>query len=142
MFRLTNLADYAVVLMWTMGQNPKELHTAQALASDSNIPLPTTSKILNALARSGLLVSQRGLRGGFKLAKNADEVTVADIVEAVDGPIALTHCVAHVPGECSIEHVCAFRPHWQTINHTIRTSLSGITLQAMLVPPETSGTNS
>lgn len=132
MIRLTNLADYAVVLMWTMGLKPSEWHSAQRLAQETNIPLPTVSKILNALSHAGLVVSHRGLKGGFELAKGADEVTVADIIEAVDGPIALTNCVTHVPGECSIEHLCAFRPHWQTINRAIRTSLAGITLQAMI----------
>lgn len=134
MIRLTNLADYAVVLMWTMGLRPSVWHTAQKLSQETNIPLPTVSKTLNALVHAGLLFSHRGLKGGFELARGADEVTIADIVEAVDGPIALTNCVTHIPGECSIEHLCAFRPHWQTINHAIRTSLAGITLQAMLAP--------
>jgi FeS assembly SUF system regulator len=136
MIRLTNLADYAVVLMWTMGSRPAKWRTAQQLAQETNIPLPTVSKILNALSRAGLLVSHRGLKGGFELARGADTVTVADIIEAVDGPIALTNCITHSPGECSIEHLCAFRPHWQTINHAIRTSLAGITLEAMLAPSQ------
>ena len=132
MIRLTNLADYAVVLMWTMGSRPEEWHSAQKLAQETSIPLPTVSKILNALARANLLISHRGLKGGFELAKGAGDVTVADIIEAVDGPIALTNCVNHTTGDCSIEHLCAFRPHWQTINSAIRTSLAGITLQAMI----------
>ena len=132
MIRLTNLADYAVVLMWTMTSRSTDWHSAQKLSQETNIPVPTVSKILNALARAGLLVSHRGFKGGFELAKNPKDVTIADIIEAVDGPIALTNCISQGSGDCSIEHLCAFRPHWQTINRVIRTSLAGITLEAMI----------
>lgn len=132
MIRLTNLADYAVVLMCTMAHQPKTWQSAHKLARDTNIPVPTVSKILGMLSRAGLLASHRGLKGGFELAKAPSEITVADVIEAVDGPIALTNCIEHAPGECSIEHLCAFKPHWQTINDAIRTSLAGITLESIV----------
>ena len=128
MIRLTNLADYGVVLMCEMGKDPTGLHSAVKLAQETGLPVPTVSKILGALSKAGILISQRGLKGGFKLAGNVNEINIAGIIEAVDGPIALTNCIEKAPGDCSFEPICSMRPHWQLINDAVRNGLAGITL--------------
>jgi len=129
MIRLTNLADYGVVLMCQIARTPEKLHSAFQLAQETGLPVPTVSKILGALSRGGLLASQRGLKGGFKLSGNPSVITVADIIEAVDGPIALTNCIEHSSGDCSFEPLCSLKPHWQLINQAVRDGLASITLE-------------
>lgn len=133
MIRLTNLADYAVVLMCEIANAPERV-SAQGLSETTNIPVPTVSKILNALGRSELLVSHRGLKGGFVLARSADEITVADIIEAIDGPIALTHCAEPADTNCSYTNICAMRPKWQVINSAVRDALVDVTLASLIEP--------
>lgn len=128
MIRLTNLADYGVVLMCSMAKKPSDLHSAYQLSQETGIPVPTVSKILGALSKADLLVSQRGLKGGFRLSRPAVEITVADIVEAIDGPIALTNCIEKAPGDCCYEDLCSMKPHWQLINDAVKKGLAGITL--------------
>lgn len=127
MIRLTNLADYAVVLMSHMAGRDRRANAAE-LAGLTGLPVPSVSKILGAMTRAGLLVSHRGLKGGFSLARAASEISVADVIEAVDGPIALVHCIENAPGDCDFEEVCAMRTHWQIINGAVRDGLSRVTL--------------
>ena len=134
MIRLTNLADYAVVLMCVLAQNRDRLMNAADLAATSGIPAPTVAKILGAVSRAGLLASQRGIGGGFQLAREPDRITVADIIEAVDGPIAITNCVEDAPGDCGIEAICSMRGHWHAINHAVKRALSEVTLAEFAAP--------
>jgi len=135
MIRLTNLADYGVVLMCRMAHGPKSLHSAFQLAQETGIPVPTVSKILGALSKGGLLTSQRGLKGGFMLSKTAHEISIADIIEAIDGPIALTNCIEKAPGDCCYETGCSMRPHWQAINGAVKGALAGISLNEVATAP-------
>ncbi len=128
MIRLTNLADYAVVLMCQFPSDADYKASAVDLAEATELPVPSVAKILNALARAGLLASHRGLKGGFSLNRQAVDITVADIIEAVDGPISLTHCVDTDHSDCSVETVCAMKSHWQTINGAVRGALDSILL--------------
>lgn len=128
MIRLTNLADYGVVLMCQMAKAPVDIHSAFQLAQETGIPVPTVSKILGSLSKAGLLNSQRGLKGGFMMTRKPREVSMADIIEAIDGPIALTNCIEHSPGDCCFEAGCAMRPHWQAINEAVKGALSKISL--------------
>jgi Rrf2 family protein len=89
------------------------------------------SKILKGLAHAGLLVSHRGVKGGYGLARPAHQISVADVIVALEGPIALTACIEHAPGECDIEALCPARANWQRINRAIREALEGITLMEM-----------
>lgn len=133
MIRLTNLADYAVVLMCDIANAPDRV-SAQDLSARTNIPVPTVSKILNGLGRANLLASHRGMNGGFSLARSADEISVADIVEAIDGPIALTHCTETADDDCSYTEICSMRPKWQVINGAVRSALDGVSLSSLLEP--------
>ncbi len=135
MIRLTNLADYGVVLMCRMAGRPEKLHSAFQLAQDTGIPVPTVSKILGSLSKAGLLTSQRGLKGGFMMTRDPKEVSMADIIEAIDGPIALTNCIEHAPGDCCYETGCLMRPHWQAINAAVKGALVGISLNEVARAP-------
>jgi len=129
--RLSKLADYGIVIMTTMARHPEHCHNAPEIAARSHIPLPMASKILKALARAGLLASHRGAKGGYGLARPAERISVAEIIAALDGPIALTACIEDGPGECEIEALCPARANWQRINDAIRHALQSITLAEM-----------
>jgi FeS assembly SUF system regulator len=134
MIRITKQADYGIVLLTRLAQDPEHLFNATELAQETQLPAPTVSKILKILARAGLLDSHRGVKGGYSLARSADEVTVVDIIAALDGPIAITECIDDSPGECSKEPFCAVRANWQRINEAIRGALEEITLAEMMHP--------
>jgi FeS assembly SUF system regulator len=129
MIRLTNFADYAVVLMSELAKEKDSRSSAQELSIKTHIPAPTVSKVLNALGQGNLLQSHRGLKGGFSLSRPAAEISVAQIIEAVDGPICLTEC-SHGDNEydCALLETCEIRSHWPPINKAVRNSLSAISL--------------
>jgi FeS assembly SUF system regulator len=131
MIRLSKLADYGIVMMTNMARHPERQHSAAGIAMESHIPQPMASKILKALVHADLLISHRGAKGGYGLARQAGSITVADVIKALDGPIALTACIEDGPGECDIEWVCPARANWQRINEAIRQALEGITMAEM-----------
>jgi FeS assembly SUF system regulator len=135
MLRMTRQADYAIVLLTYFAHQPTaELHNAKDLAAQVHLPEPMVSKILKQLARAGLLDSLRGVKGGYRLTRDATAITVADIVAAVEGPIAITECTGDAPVTCSIAAMCAVKSNWQTINRVVRDALSRITLAQMASP--------
>ncbi len=134
MLRMTKQADYGIVLMTRMADEPERLFAAQELAAATGIPAPTVSKILKQLAREDLLASQRGAKGGYTLAQPPQEITVAAMVTALDGPIAFTECVEDGPGVCSQESVCRLRTNWQRINLALKNTLEGISLAELARP--------
>lgn len=136
MIRMSKLTDYGIVLLTHMAMAPAgKVHTAQDLAGASRVPLPTASKILKQLARAGLLVSHRGRKGGYTLARSADEVSVADVIRAIEGPIGITDCGTEVAGACSLEAICAARSRWGPISRAIAQALGGVRLSAMRPGP-------
>ncbi|MCY4550869.1 MAG: SUF system Fe-S cluster assembly regulator [Defluviicoccus sp.] len=134
MIKLSRMADYAVVLMTQLAREPDTLRTAGELAQSCGLPQPTVSKILKLLAQAGLLVSYRGNKGGYLLAREADGVTMADVIGAVDGPIALTDCIGPDGLVCEIEALCPTRTNWQSINRAMVDALSSVSLAEMAVP--------
>ena len=140
MIRMSKLADYGIVLMTHVAREPGGMvHTARELAEASELPLPTVSKVLKALARNELLASHRGTHGGYSLARTSHEISVADIIAAVDGPVALTQCTEHPSNPCDLESVCPVRTNWGLINQTVMQALDGLSLANMATPltPET-----
>ena len=136
MIRMSKLTDYGIVLLTHMAMGAEgRVHTAQDLAEASGVPLPTASKILKQLARAGLVVSQRGRKGGYSLARSADDVSVADIICAIEGPIGITDCGTEVAGACSLEAICAARSRWGPISRAIALALGGVRLSAMRPGP-------
>ena len=130
--RLSNLADYAVVLMSAAARQcgSVPIH-AGMLAEQTGIPGPTAQKLVSQLARAGLLVASRGSGGGVRLARPAAAISVADIIEAVEGPIAMTSCVEEGRHDCGLEQACRVRPHWGAVNLAVKGALGGVTLASL-----------
>ena len=129
--RLSNLADYAVVMLAAAARKGDGRLNASLLAEETGIPLPTAQKLVGRLAAAGLIASSRGTGGGFKLARGASDISLADIVEAVEGPIAMTACVEAGRHDCGVEHSCRVKPHWNAVNSAMRGALAGVTLESL-----------
>ena len=135
MIRLGKLTDYGLVLMTHMARNhDRLLHTARDLAVESRLPLPTVSKLLKELLRAGLLVSQRGLKGGYSLARKAREISVAEIVAVLEGPIALTECSTDISGLCDLEPCCPIKDNQRIISQAVRGALEKVMLSDLSQP--------
>jgi FeS assembly SUF system regulator len=127
MLRISRLTDYATVVLATLAQEPERVQTATALADRTRIALPTVSKLLKQLQRANLVTSTRGLHGGYQLARPAALISAAAILDALEGPVALTDCAAG-EGHCDIEGNCRTGRVWQRLNLAIRRSLQDVSL--------------
>jgi FeS assembly SUF system regulator len=127
MMRLSRLADYGTVAMGYMARNPGAVHTATEVAVAVRLTAPTVSKLLKLLSRKGLLVSLRGSRGGYRLARGPERITLAEVVEAVEGAISVTECSGTTCG-CSLEPGCTVQRNWRFINRQVRGVLDGVTV--------------
>ena len=135
MVRMSKLTDYAIVLLALLAtEDGGTPHNARAVAARAHLPFPVVSKILKALARAGLLVSHRGAKGGYVLARPAREISVAEAIRAMEGPIALTECAAG-PGHCQQESTCTIRTPWQRVNELIRDHLEQVPLTQLIGAP-------
>ncbi len=133
MLRLSRLTDYAVVALVRLGRAggvDAAVETTPGIAAAIGIPEPTVAKVLKALTNSGLVISQRGAHGGYRLAKPLSAIPVADVIVAIDGPIALTSCVDGAVG-CESQSLCPVAGRWDPVNHAIRDALGAITLADM-----------
>lgn len=130
--RLSNMADYAVVTMSAAARHCGGARTsATDLAAETGIALPTTQKLVSILSRASLLRSVRGTGGGIQLARPAAAITLADIIEAVEGPIAMTACVDTGSHNCAMEGACRVQPHWAVVNSAVRGALAGVNLTTL-----------
>ena len=136
MLRLNRLTDYAVVVLGHMARRPGAVRNDTAIAEATQIPLPAVAKLLKLLAGTSLVVSHRGAGGGYSLDRPAAEVTVAEIVQALDGPIALTACVDGASDQCDVEASCPMRGNWNRVNGAIRTALESVSLADMTDPTQ------
>lgn len=127
MLRISRLTDYATVVLATLAEQPERVQTATALAERTKIALPTVSKLLKQLQRANLVTSTRGLHGGYQLARPATQISAAAILDALEGPVALTDCSAG-EGHCGIESNCRVGRVWQRLNLAIRRSLQDVSL--------------
>ena len=135
MVRLSKLTDYGMVLMSCFARGPAgALRTARDLAAESHLPLPTVSKVLKELLQSGLLVSRRGIQGGYSLARAPQQISLVDIISALEGPVALTECSTDVTGLCDVEACCAIKKNQQVINEAIRGVLVKLMLSDLVEP--------
>lgn len=130
MIRITKQTDYGIVLLTHLAAQPERHLNAPELAAETQLPVPMVSKILKILVREGILLSHRGVKGGYSLARLAQEITMAEIITALEGPIAITECV-DVSSDCSHERLCPVRSNWHRINAAVRGALEGITLADM-----------
>jgi Rrf2 family protein len=127
--RLTAQADYAVVMMSAAARHGCGARlSATLLSEETGVPLPTAQKLMQRLAGAGLLSSLRGTGGGFKLTRPAAAINLADIIEAIEGPIAMTTCVDDHRDDCALEGACQTKPHWGAINGAVRGALAAVPL--------------
>ena len=135
MLRLSKLTDYAVVVLIRLDEadpgTAYAVQTSPCIAAATGVPEPTVAKVLKALATGNLVISQRGARGGYRLARHLSAISVADVITAIDGPIALTACVDGATGACDVQNLCAVRGRWDLVNLAIRQSLLAISLADM-----------
>lgn len=148
--RLSSMADYAVVAMVAAARHCGDLREADGapvveararanagqLALETGLPAPTVQKLVSRLVAAGLLTSARGAGGGLSLARDACDISLADIVEAVEGPIALTPCVEGISHDCAPGLGCIVRPHWPVVNEALRLALSGVPLTRLMTPQD------
>ena len=138
MIKLSRTTDYGIVLLAHLAAHddaatPPTLN-AREVAAETQLPAPMVSKILKSLARQGLLISHRGAKGGYSLARQPEQITVPQMITALEGPIGLTECTLH-PGTCAQELSCHVREPWQRINAVVRQALVDVTLADLARPP-------
>jgi FeS assembly SUF system regulator len=134
--RLSSLADYAVVMMTAAARHcggAGRLNATQ-LSEQTGVPLPTAQKLVSRLSAAGLLESARGAGGGFRLSRPPSAISLADVIEAVEGPIAMTTCVDETRHDCALDGHCAVKPHWGVVNEAVRGALAGVTLSQLSRP--------
>jgi FeS assembly SUF system regulator len=134
MLRVSRLTDYATVVMAFIATHPDHVHSAVQIAEETRLELPTVSKLLKTLGHAALVESFRGVNGGYRLARSATEISLAEIVEALEGPLGMTEC-SIAEGQCDREAQCGVRGSWQQINHVLDTALRAVSLADMMKPP-------
>jgi FeS assembly SUF system regulator len=135
MIRLGKLTDYGLVLMSYVARGGEQgLHTARGLATQSKLPLPTVSKLLKLLSQNGFLVSHRGNRGGYRLVRPAHDISVAEMISALEGPIGLTECTTDAIGICDLEPSCPIKMNQRMISQVVRGALERLTLADLIHP--------
>ena len=138
--RLSSLADYAVVMMSAAARHCGQAKVnATTLSAETGIPLPTAQKLVSRLSLAGLLESSRGTGGGVRLARPPAAISLADIIEAVEGPIAMTSCVVAERHDCALESCCQVRPHMGVVNGAVRGALAGVSLASLSRAPAQAG---
>ena len=131
MIKLSKLTDYAVVVLAQMAREKGALLSASTLSERSGVPEPTVSKILKLLGKAGIIESARGVSGGYRLDKSAENVPVTAIITAIEGPIALTACVDDSDESCALQGVCAMNGRWSPVNRALHSALENVTLADM-----------
>jgi FeS assembly SUF system regulator len=136
MIRMSKMTDYGIVLLSQLARDAAgTTRTARELAEQTRVPLPSVSKVLKELSQAGLLFSHRGSTGGYSLARPAAEVSMAQVITALEGPVAMTECAdKDLAGTCELESTCPMRSHWHTINRTIHDALDRLKLSDITHP--------
>ena len=143
MLRMSKLTDYGTMVLAQLPAKDVGLSTAGAVASATHLGQPTVQKLLKSLVHAGLVVSTRGVQGGYALARAPEAISAAEIIDALEGPVAITEC-SSVDGGCDLESFCRVGMAWQRINSSIRKALQGVTLADLqhrsqpLPPPDLS----
>ncbi|MEH6464409.1 MAG: SUF system Fe-S cluster assembly regulator [Shewanella psychromarinicola] len=130
MIRISRMADYALLVVFKMCGR-EELITLDKLCELTALPLPTLRKLMRSLTHSKLVESVRGPHGGYKLSSQPDQISIAEVIEAIDGPIALTECVKLDGGDCEIVDTCGLKGNWNIVNRLISNALHNVKLDAM-----------
>ena len=133
MLRVTKLTDYASVVLTVLASDPAAVLSASELAERAGLEVPTVAKLLKPLAQAGLVEGFRGANGGYKLARDAADISLVEIVEAMEGPLGMTECSVHA-GQCGIEDSCGVRANWRRINDVVADALRGVSRAQMRGP--------
>ena len=128
------MTDYGTVVMTYLAREPSRVHAASEIAEQVHMTVSTVSKILKILARAGLVSAQRGTKGGYMLMRSANEISMAEVIDALEGRFGLTECTT-TPGLCVQETSCSVRANWERINGVVRNALEGVMLAEMVTPP-------
>ncbi len=134
MLRLNRMTDYAILVMGVMSARPDEVLTSVAIARHAQLTQPTVAKVTKSLVAAGLVVSTRGIKGGCSLKRPVTQISIADVIEAVEGPIALTACVDGVDDPCSVRNGCFMGGNWNHVNSALRKALSDVSLAELFDP--------
>lgn len=134
MIKVSKMADYAVVILGALEGEGPDLANAGAIALKTRLPEPTVAKVLKMLAKETIVESVRGANGGYRLARKPADITIAEIINAIDGPVALAACVEGAEGCCDLHAYCLVKGRWDDVNHAIRAALENITLAEMTGP--------
>ncbi|MCB9978026.1 MAG: SUF system Fe-S cluster assembly regulator [Rhodospirillales bacterium] len=132
MIKISRMADYGVLILAELAREPEALRTASGLSDTTGLPEPTVAKILKTLTGAGILRSARGVNGGYLLQKTADQIPVAAIITALDGPICLTACADGVEDSCAVRETCSLKGRWNGVNALIKSALEAMTLAELL----------
>ena len=135
MLRMSKLTDYGTLVLAQLAASPDGLASAGQVADATHIAQPTVSKLLKSLARAGLVVSARGPQGGYQLARRPELISAAEIIDALEGPVAITEC-SSADGACDLESFCRVGRSWQKINQSIRLALQTVTLSDLQTLPQ------
>lgn len=133
MLRISKLTDYATLIMSYLALEPARVASATQIAKEIHLRMPTVSKILKILCDAELVTSFRGVGGGYQLARSAMDITLADIVSALEGNLAMTECCS-TETLCALDSLCALKENWKKINNIILTALADVTLKSMMQP--------
>ncbi|SDG00852.1 MULTISPECIES: SUF system Fe-S cluster assembly regulator [Thalassobaculum] len=136
MLRLNRMTDYAIVILGHMAHDVGRVRTAAALSESTGVPVPSVSKILKIMTHASLITAHRGAKGGYSLDRPAAAVSMTEIIQALEGPIALTACVDGAEESCEVEHSCFMRGNWNRVNAAIHAALDAVTLADMMDPEE------
>ncbi len=137
MLRVSKIIDYGTLVLTHMASDPGKVFSAADLAATLGLGQPVVSKVLKSLAQREIVKSTRGARGGYALGRPAQEISIADIIDALDDqPFGLTECTA-TPGACSVEAACNIRSNWHRINAIVRKTLERVSVADMVNPAAT-----
>lgn len=131
MFKVNKLTDYATVVLISIARS-HVVRSTQQISEKTGIPLPTVAKLMKNLNKAGLVKSQRGASGGYTLGRVPSDITLADVIQAVEGPIALTACADTSDEHCGIQSVCPVQGRWNRVNTAVRAALADVTLADMV----------
>lgn len=134
MLKISKMADYAVVVVGCLARQDARQSSAANVSVLTGLPVPTASKILKQLAKAGIVMSQRGAGGGYFLSRSAEDISVSDVITAMDGPVLMTSCVGGQVPDCNLTHVCAVRGRWDGVNTAIRQTLEQFKIVDILAP--------
>ena len=134
MIKVSRMADYAVLLVCKMAREKDVIHSAHELSINTSLSITTISKILTKLTKAEITKSVRGVSGGYKLLKDAKEISVGNIIDIIDGKVALTVCIEENNNDCGLASMCSSYSNWQIINNAVTDALNAVSIKEMAFP--------